>query len=187
MIEGYSYFKSYVHYKISKIYINYTELLPLCKLPAKTNILSVRVWTALWYVRQTGWGKWYMWCGWVVCCEGYTPHIVGWLELWHAPRQAQNWHTDEATLWRQSVTLLPEQRLGQGCLSLCVYGVPQTLTWALPKEKGREKEGERNGDREEGNGESWAKTFPCCAHTHKKHEFVFCSAVDAAGQWRRLT
>lgn len=107
---------------------------------------------------KRGWGKWYMWCGWVVCCEGYTPHIVGWLELWHAPRQAQNWHTDEATLWRQSVTLLPEQRLGQGCLSLCVYGVPQTLTWALPKEKGREREGERGVGRELGKNISMLRT-----------------------------
>lgn len=55
--------------------------------------------------------------------------------------------------------------------SLYVYGVPQTLTWALAKEEERESW-----------RESWAKTFPCCAHTHKKHEFVFCSAVDAAGQ-----
>lgn len=82
-----------------------------------------------------------VWCGPTGWCllQGYTPHIVGWLKLWHAPRQGQNWHTDEATLWRQSVTLLPEQRLGQGWLSLYMYMECHRL-WQGDYHRERERE-----------------------------------------------
>lgn len=65
--------------------------------------------------------------------------------------------------------------------SMCIWSATDFDMGTTQREREREREGEK-GMGIEKKGESWAKTFPCCAHTHKKHEFVFCSAVDAAGQ-----
>lgn len=53
--------------------------------------------------------------------------------------------------------------------SLCVYGVPQTLTWALPKEKGKEKERGRKEWGERGVGQ---KHFHV-AHTRTRSMNLF--------------